>query len=65
MSQEQIINEINHIPSDKLSELYNLIHYFRLGLLYEQQELNTKKAYPLRGVKIRYDDPFESFAVND
>ena len=59
MLQEQIINEINHVPSDKLNELYDLIHYFRLGLLYEQQELNTKKAYPLRGVKIRYDEPFE------
>ena len=59
MLQEQIINEINHIPNDKLSELYDLIHYFRLGLLYEQQELNTKKAYPLRGVKIRYEEPFE------
>ena len=65
MLLEQIINEINHIPSDKLNELYDLIHYFRLGLLYEQQELNTKKAYPLRGVKIRFDDPFESVAEND
>jgi ribosomal protein S3AE len=55
MLQEQIINEINHIPNDKLSELYDLIHYFRLGLLYEQQELNAKKTYPLRGVKIRPD----------
>ena len=63
MLQEQIINEINHIPSNKLNELYDLIHYFRLGLLYEQQELNTKKAYPLRGVKIRYDDPFEPVAA--
>jgi hypothetical protein len=65
MLQEQIINEINHIPNDKLSELYDLIHYFRLGLWYEQQELNTKKAYPLRGVKIRYEEPFEPVAVND
>ena len=65
MLQEQIINEINHIPSDKLNELYNLIHYFRLGLLYEQQELNRKNAYPLRGVKIRYEEPFEPVAVND
>ena len=65
MLQEQIINEINHIPNDKLSELYDLIHYFRLGLLYEQQELNTKNAYPLRGVKIRYEEPFEPVAVND
>ena len=65
MLQEQIINEINDIPSNKLNELYDLIHYFRLGLLYEQQELNTKKAYPLRGVKIRYDEPFEPVAVNE
>ncbi|MEI7996681.1 MAG: hypothetical protein WCH01_17430 [Methylococcaceae bacterium] len=65
MLQEQIINEINHIPSEKLSELYDLIHYFRLGLLYEQQELDTQKAYPLRGLKIRYDEPFESVAAND
>ena len=65
MLQEQIINEINHIPSDKLNELYDLIHYFRLGLLYEQQELNSKNHYPLRGVIIRYEEPFESVAVKD
>lgn len=65
MLQEQIINEINNIPSDKLNELYDLIHYFRLGLLYEQQEKNTKNAYPLRGVKIRYEEPFEPVAVDD
>jgi hypothetical protein len=47
------------------TKLYDLIHYFRLGLLYEQQELNTKKSYPLRGLRIRYDEPFESVAVND
>ena len=29
MLQEQIINEINHIPSDKLNEFYDLIHYLR------------------------------------
>ena len=63
MLQEQIINEINGIPSEKLNELYDLIHYFRLGLLYEQQKLNTKNAYPLRGIKIRYDDPFEPVAT--
>lgn len=65
MLQEQIINEINHIPDDKLNELYDLIHYFRLGLLYEQQELSAKNTYPLRGIKIRYDGPFEPVAEND
>lgn len=65
MLQEQIINEINCIPNNKLTELYNLIHYFRLGLLYEQQELSMKNTYPLRGVKIRYEEPFGSIAEND
>lgn len=26
--QEKIINEINHVPPDKLTELYSLIHYY-------------------------------------
>jgi hypothetical protein len=30
--QEQIIEEINQTPNDKLIEIYDLICYFRLGL---------------------------------
>lgn len=29
--RSKVIAEINLIPEDKLSELYNFIHYFRLG----------------------------------
>jgi hypothetical protein len=32
MIQDDIINELKHIPEAKLVELYDLIHYFRLGL---------------------------------
>ncbi len=32
MSQNQIIEELKHIPEQKMSKLYDLIHYFRLGL---------------------------------
>jgi hypothetical protein len=32
MIQDDIINELQHIPEAKLIELYDLIHYFRLGL---------------------------------
>jgi len=28
----KLINEINLIPDEKLSELYNFVHYFRLGI---------------------------------
>lgn len=32
MIQDDIINELKYIPEAKLIELYDLIHYFRLGL---------------------------------
>ena len=35
--QEQIFEEIKKIPNDKLVEIYDLIHYFRLGLTQEEQ----------------------------
>ncbi len=30
--KDKLINEINLIPDDKLLDLYNVIHYFRLGV---------------------------------
>jgi len=32
MLQQQIMREIQDIPDDKLAEIYDIIHYFRLGL---------------------------------
>jgi hypothetical protein len=29
---QKIVEELQDIPEDKLAELYDLIHYFRLGL---------------------------------
>ena len=29
---QKIIQELQDIPEDKLAQLYELIHYFRLGL---------------------------------
>jgi len=37
MLQEQLIEEIKQIPNEKLAEIYDLIHYFRLGLTQEKQ----------------------------
>ncbi len=59
MLREQIITEIDNIPNNKLNELYDLVHCFHLGLLYEQQESDMKNTYPLRGSKIGYEEPFE------
>ena len=43
--QEQIIEEIKQIPNDKLVEIYDLIHYFRLGLSQEKisQKISVKQ----------------------
>ncbi len=35
MLQDQIITELKQIPKDKLAEVYDLIHYFRIGLVSE------------------------------
>lgn len=39
--QTKLIEEIKQIPNDKLAEIYDLIHYFRLGL---KQEIQTQNA---------------------
>lgn len=36
MLQDQIIAEIKQIQDDKLAEIYDFIHYFRLGLSRER-----------------------------
>ncbi|MEG4284722.1 hypothetical protein QUB68_16460 [Microcoleus sp. A006_D1] len=33
---QKILQELQDIPEDKLAEIYDLIHYFRLGLGREQ-----------------------------
>ncbi|WP_428353131.1 hypothetical protein [Methyloprofundus sp.] len=32
MLQKKIMRELHDIPDDKLAEIYDIIHYFRLGL---------------------------------
>ena len=34
--QQQIMQELQYIPEHKLAEIYDLIHYFRLGLSQEK-----------------------------
>ncbi len=38
---EKIYQELQHIPEDKLAEIYDLIHYFRLDLGKEKTQLRT------------------------
>jgi hypothetical protein len=66
MIQEQIIEEIRQIPDEKLIEVYDLIHYFRLGLLHEKRNHPANEEhYPLRGKPIHLEDPTEPVALED
>jgi hypothetical protein len=38
---QKIVKELQDIPEDKLAEIYDLIHYFRLGLGREQSQPRT------------------------
>ncbi|MHC5720104.1 MAG: hypothetical protein ACYTX0_50750 [Nostoc sp.] len=38
---QKIVQELQDIPEDKLAELYDLIHYFRLGLSQEHTQPRT------------------------
>jgi hypothetical protein len=38
---QKIVQELQDIPEDKLAELYNLIHHFRLGLSQEHTQPRT------------------------
>ncbi|MGP1385443.1 MAG: hypothetical protein ACTS2F_17910 [Thainema sp.] len=37
---QQILQELQALPEEKLAEIYDLIHYFRLGL---NQEINEPR----------------------
>lgn len=41
---DKIVQELRDIPEDKLAEIYNLIHYFRIGLEVESsvEEIPTE-----------------------
>jgi hypothetical protein len=38
---QKIIDELNEIPEEKLTQIYELIHYFRLGLNQQTDQLRT------------------------
>ena len=43
MIQDDIVNELQYIPEAKLIELYDLIHYFRLGLTSEAAKQSSQE----------------------
>ena len=68
--QTQLIDEIKQIPAEKLSEIYDLIHYFRLGLAQEKPKTESEMAQKVpqfgfaKGMiemSADFDEPLEEF----
>jgi propanediol dehydratase small subunit len=55
MIKRELINEIDLIPDDKILEVYNFIHYFRLGTQ-KVQTKNTKELLSYAGSWKEMDD---------
>ena len=43
IAREQLYDEIRMIPEHRLSELYQVLHYFRLGVGLEKRKTPPKK----------------------
>ncbi len=61
MLKERLIEEIKQIPSDKLAEVYDLVHYFRLGLAHEQQAQKPPTQRPIGLAKAVFQVPASFF----
>ncbi|MCQ8104324.1 DUF2281 domain-containing protein [Methylomonas sp. SURF-2] len=60
MLQEKLIEEIKQIPNEKLAEIYDLIHYFRLGLVHEKPT-ETIRQRPIGLAKGQFEIPASFF----
>ena len=47
MIKDDIINELDYIPEANLSALYDLIHYFRLGLTGEKEKQSSENEFKI------------------
>ncbi len=59
--REKIIKEVQLIPEEKLSEIYNFLHFFRLGI--QKPKGNSKEILKFAGSwKDMPEDIFQEFA---
>lgn len=62
--QQQMMDEIKQIPEDKLAEIYDVIHYFRLGLTQDKQQATVKQR-PIGLAKEQFQVPTSFFEPLD
>ncbi|MSP27506.1 MAG: hypothetical protein EXR80_03440 [Methylococcales bacterium] len=59
--QKQLIEEIALIPPEKYTDIYDLLHYFRLGLI---QDKDKQKADSVFNILTQLSDDFMSEGRN-
>ncbi len=60
VTKDKLINEISLLPEDKLGEVYNFIHYFRLGTEKTNKKENTILSFS-GSWKDMDDEKFDSY----
>lgn len=61
--KDQVLQEINLIPEDKLADLYHFIHYFRLGLEKSQAQKQNQTLSFAGSWQDLPDDLFADFSA--
>jgi hypothetical protein len=61
MLQDQLIEEIKRLPPDKLAEVYDFVHYFRLGLAHEGKIRPMPEQRPIGLAKDQFKVPASFF----
>ena len=62
--KNKLINEINLLSEEKLAEVYNFIHFFRLGIEKKEKEI-SKNILSFSGVwKDISDETFDNYLLD-
>jgi hypothetical protein len=64
--KEKIIQEVEKIPKDKITELYDVIHFFRIGIESRKKEVKDRSRAALKFFGIWEDmSPEEAAALDE
>jgi hypothetical protein len=63
--KEKIIKEVEKIPEDKITELYNVVHLFRTGIESKKKAVKDQRSEAVKFFGIWKDMSSEESAVLD
>lgn len=63
--KEKIIREVEKIPKDKITELYDVIHFFRIGIESRKKEVKDRSRAALKFFGVWGDMSSEEASVLD